>query len=207
MTDQQTVFLVDDDAAVRHAVQKCLEASGYRVASFRSSEEFLEKLQPEWQGCALLDIRMPGASGLDLQRTLLSKRVPLQIVFMTGHGDIHMCVKAIKAGAVDFLEKPFDQLDLLRAVREAIRQDSAEREIQARQAEILRRFERLTPREREVMTGVLTGEANKKIAARLGVSYRTIEIHRSRVLSKMEAGSSTELVTLAARAELLPEEN
>jgi len=194
---EPTVFLVDDDPAVRGAVRMCLEAAGIPVESFNSAEGFLDRHGSERCGCIVLDMRMTGASGLELQRELQEREMSLPIVFITGHGDVPMSVEAMKAGAVDFLEKPFAQEALLRAVREGLRMDSTQRERRDRRLALRERFNLLTPREREVLDAVVTGRANKQIAQELGVSHRTVEIHRSRIMKKMRARSAAELATMA----------
>ena len=197
MSMEPTVFLVDDDPAVRDAVRMCLEAAGIAVESFNSAEQFLDRHGSERRGCIVLDVRMTGASGLEMQRELQDRDMSLPIVFITGHADVPMSVQAMKAGAVDFLEKPFDQGALLRAVREGLRKDSTLCERRDRRLALRERFDLLTPREREVLDAVVTGSANKQIAQELGVSHRTVEIHRSRIMKKMRARSVAELVTMA----------
>lgn len=197
MSNEPTVFLVDDDPAVRDAVCMCLETAGMPVESFDSAEQFLDRHASGRPGCLVLDVRMTGASGLELHQELLNRDVALPVVFITGHGDVSMCAEAMKAGAVDFLEKPFDHEALLRAVRDGLRKDCTRRQQNQRRLALLRRFELLTPREREVLEAVVSGQANKQIAVQLGVSHRTIEIHRSRIMKKMQARSIAELVSMA----------
>jgi FixJ family two-component response regulator len=195
-----TVFVVDDDAAVRMSLVRLLKSAGYRTESFASADGFLEcwKGNPV-PGCVLLDIQMPGLDGIQLQQLLQTSPDGIPIIFITGHGDIPSSVKAMKAGAVDFFSKPFDDEDLLRAVREAIQRDHRERTERAERAAVARRFEILTPREREVMALVVRGMLNKQIAAALGASEKTIKIHRSRVMEKMKAASVPELVRAAEK--------
>ena len=197
MSIEPTVFLVDDDPAVRDAVCMCLEAAGMPVESFDSAEQFLDRHGAARPGCLVLDVRMTGASGLELQQELLNRDMALPVVFITGHGDVSLCAEAMKAGAVDFLEKPFDHEALLTAVREGLRKDFTLRQQNQRRLALSRRFDRLTPREREVLGAVVSGQANKQIAAQLGVSHRTIEIHRSRIMKKVQAKSVAALVCMA----------
>jgi len=197
MSSEPTVFLVDDDPAVRDAICMCLEAAGLPVESFDSAEQFLNRHGTGCAGCLVLDVRMTGASGLELQRELLDRGVSVPVVFITGHGDVSMCAEAMKAGAVDFLEKPFDHGALLSAVRDGLRKDLIQRQQRERRLALIKRFERLTPREQEVLDAVVAGQVNKQIALDLGVSHRTIEIHRSRIMKKMQAKSSAELASMA----------
>lgn len=196
------VFVVDDDEAVRAAVAMLLRSVSLPVETFASAREFLEAWTPERAGCLVLDLRMPGLSGLELQERLAAQGNPLPIIFLTGHGDVPDAVAAMRAGAVDFLGKPFRDQDLLDRVQEALELDRARRAEIGLREELRRRLERLTPRESEVLDRVVEGQPNKQIALELGVSERTVEIHRARAMTKMEAASLAELVrlVLAARA-------
>jgi two-component system response regulator FixJ len=195
-----TIFVVDDDERVRRATARLLNAEGLNVEAFPSAEGFLEAYTPERMGCLVLDVRMPGLSGLDLQRHLLDKGIQIPIVFITGHGNVPMSVRAMKDGAVDFIEKPYEDRTLLDAIKAALMKDAKQRRCRAEEAEVGRRVSRLTPREREVFELVVLGKPNKQIAAELGTSEQTIKVHRGRVMSKMEAGSLAELVVLAQKA-------
>jgi FixJ family two-component response regulator len=194
-----TVFIVDDDPSVRDSLQFLLESVGLEVRSFPSARDFLDGADPEAPGCLLLDVRMPGMSGLDMQHELATAEIFLPIVFITGHGTVPMSVRAMKAGAVDFLQKPFDEQDLLNAVSQAIEQDRQARLERDELREIQRRIESLTPREYEVFTILVSGMLNKQVAYRLGTTERTIKAHRSRIMEKMEADSLADLVRHAER--------
>ncbi len=201
-----TVFVVDDDAAVRKSLVRLLKSAGYQVEAFATAREFLTRWQEHaTTGCLVLDVQMPGLSGLDLQRELRSTTRSVPIVFITGHGDIPMSVMAMKAGAVDFLAKPFQAEDLLRAVEEAIAKAAEKESEQSEQAEIEQRYALLTPREREVMTLVVRGLANKQIATELGTGEKTIKVHRGRVMSKMQVRSVAELVLASLKICVMPE--
>jgi len=192
-----TVFVVDDDASVRRSLTRLLEAAGYTVEAFASAREFLNAAQAPGASCLVLDLRMPGSSGLDLQKTLAQAVHRIPIVFVTGHGDIPMSVQAMKAGAIDFLTKPYAAKDLLDAIRRALDKDTTDLGREARTRSIHARVETLTPRERQVFALVVTGMLNKQIAAQLGVVEKTVKVHRARVMDKMRAGSVAELVRLA----------
>jgi RNA polymerase sigma factor (sigma-70 family) len=194
MPADRTVFLVDDDAAVCHALLVCLEASGYRVRPFTSAEAFLEETESMAEGVMLLDQRMTGMTGMELQAALARRGTDLPIIFITGHGDVQMSVKAIKAGAVNFLEKPFSNEELLASIREAfsLADDSKKRRDQV--AELRKCHASLTSREREVMQYIVAGMSNRSLAEQMGVSDRTIEVHRYRVMKKMGAESLPDLV-------------
>jgi FixJ family two-component response regulator len=193
------VFVVDDDAAMRRSLENLLRSVGLRVESFASAREFLSGKRPEMPGCLVLDVRLPGASGLDLQKSMAEADMEIPIIFITGHGDIPMSVQAMKAGAVGFLTKPFRDQDLLDAIHQAVERDRKTREQRAEIDELRRRFDSLTRREREVMGLVVAGLLNKQIAAEMGASETTVKIHRHQVMEKMEAGSLAELVRMADR--------
>ena len=192
-----TVFVIDDDAAIREALQSLLRSVGLRVTTFASAPEFLTSRRPDAPACLVLDVRLPGLSGLDLQRELAAAEIDLPIIFITGHGDIPMTVRAMKAGAVEFLTKPFRDQDLLDAIVQALERDRAARAQRAGLAELHERYAQLTPREREVMGLVVSGLLNKQIAAELGISEITIKVHRGQVMQKMGAESVTDLVRMA----------
>ena len=192
-----TVFIIDDDAAVRASIQDLLESSGLRSESFETAERFLRSKRSDGPSCLVLDVRLPGINGLDFQRRLADAGFRIPIIFITGHGDIPMTVKAMKSGAIEFLTKPFQAHDLLDAIHQALVRDQATRQEQAELAELRKRYETLTAREREVMGLVVSGLLNKQIAAELGNSEVTVKIHRGRVMKKMKAGSLAELVKLA----------
>jgi FixJ family two-component response regulator len=195
-----TVFLIDDDSSVRRALTRLIKSAGYPVLAFASAGEFLENNVPsDGLACLVLDIRMPGLSGLDLQGELQKRDSILPIIFITGHGDIPMSVKAMKAGAVDFLPKPVKDKELLHAIEQALARAGRESTERSEIADIRRRSVTLTPREREVMELVVTGMINKQIAYELGTVEKTIKIHRARVMEKMKAGSLAELVRIAER--------
>ena len=195
-----TVFVVDDDAAVLKSLSRLLRSARLAAATFSSPREFLDRHDPNAPGCLVLDVAMPGLNGLELQQTLITRGHELPIIFLTGHGDIPMTVKAIKHGAVDFLTKPVDHGDLLKAVRAAIQKDRLQRQARAEVAEIRQRLTALTPRERQVLEHVIAGRLNKQIAADLGTVEKTIKVHRARVMEKMKVHSVAELVRLAGRA-------
>ncbi|MEL7186941.1 MAG: response regulator transcription factor [Pseudomonadota bacterium] len=193
---QPTVFIVDDDAAIRFAMAALMESVNLQHEIFESADEFLEKVAEQRPGCLVLDIRMPGLGGLELQEKLIKLGNTLPIIFITGHGDVPMAVEAMQKGAVDFIQKPFRDQDLLDRIREAIETDEQRREEQQVHSEIESRLEKLTKREREVFELVVTGKPNKVIAYELGVSQRTVEIHRARVMEKMQARSLADLVKM-----------
>lgn len=204
MNDRPTVFLVDDDDAVRNALELLLETAQFHTESFASAETFLSACHPDQPGCLVLDIRMPGISGIRLQEMLAARNITLPIIFLTGHGTVPMSAQAFRRGAVDFLEKPFDEDVLLERIREAIRKDRANRELRARQAEAEARLASLTPRETEVMWLVVAGKTNKEIAAALNLSNRTVETHRGRIMEKTGARSLADLITLTASSQSAP---
>ncbi|MBN2886311.1 MAG: response regulator transcription factor [Chromatiaceae bacterium] len=198
---ETTVFVVDDDQAMRTSLQWLIESTGMSVETYASADDFLAHYVPGRAGCLLLDVRMPGMSGLDLQGYLARENYRVPVIIITGHGDVAMAVKAMKAGAADFIEKPFDDEDLLRSIRNALAFDARQRASREACAEVAVRLAELTPREHEVMAMVTEGRANKEIAAALGVSAKTVEAHRARVMEKMRAGSLAELVRMALLAE------
>ncbi len=198
MTDA-TVFVVDDDQAVRDSLRQLLQAVGLRVQIYASARDFLAAYQPDTPGCLVLDIRMPGMGGLDLQAQLVQEGVKLPIIFLTGHGDVPAAVRALKAGAMDFLQKPVNSQALLDLVQQAIRRDAETRATSAEQAEITRRLQTLTAREREVLDRMVAGMANKVIAFELAISERTVEFHRGKIMKKMGARSLAELVNMVNR--------
>jgi RNA polymerase sigma factor (sigma-70 family) len=192
-----TVFIVDDDPSHRDSLQFLLESVGLEVRSFSSARDFLDNADPETPGCLLLDVRMPGMSGLDLQNELANVKISLPIIFITGHGTVPMSVRAMKAGAVDFLQKPFDDQDLLHAIRQAIEQDCQSRVKREKLKEIHKLVDSLSPREYQVFTLLVSGMLNKQVAYELGISERTIKVHRSRIMEKMIANSLADLVRYA----------
>src|SRR5262245_55529636 len=192
------VHVVDDDDDARKGTARLLAAAGFEARTYASAAEFLAGLEPEEPGCFILDVRLPDQSGLDLQVALANHAVPLPIIFMTGHGEIPDSVRAIQRGAVDFLTKPVDGNVLLAAVGRALAQDAASRTVRDRQRGLRRRYERLTPREREVFLHLLAGQLNKQVAADLQITERTIKQHRANILQKLEVSSMAELARLAA---------
>ena len=191
-----TVYVVDDDDGMRRALSLLLNTVGYKTAAFASPKEFLGKFKSDTAGCLLLDIRMPGMSGLELQQHLNRMGSMLPVIFITGHGDVPMAVQAMKEGAYEFVQKPFRDQDLLDRVNHALEQDRQNRSTLARRADVLQRFESLTPREKQVLQLVVDGAANKVIAIDLELSERTVEIHRAKVMEKMGARSVAHLVKL-----------
>ena len=194
---QSTVFVVDDDAAVREALRDLIDSVGLRVELFGSAGEFLQRKLPHLPSCLILDIRLPGKSGFDLQRELAEANISIPIIFITGHGDIPMSVRAMKAGAVEFLAKPFRDQDLLDVIQLALERDRATRQREAEIATLRDRFESLTPREREVLPWVVSGLLNKQIADAIGTSEATVKVHRSQLMRKMGAKSLADLVRMA----------
>ena len=195
--EQPTVVVIDDDASIRKALDNLLRSVGLEVELFRSPQEFLQSDRPDRPGCIVLDVRFPGRSGLDMQREISAANTPLPIIFITGYGDIPMSVRAMKAGAVEFLTKPFRDQDLLDAVGVALEKDRTRRANEIRIAELRGRFSTLTARERQVLTLVIAGRLNKQIAGELGVSEMTVKMHRRQVMRKMQAAGLAQLVRLA----------
>ena len=195
-TEQGKVYIVDDDDAVRNSLRLLFKTVGIEAIGFESGDRFLHDYDSDWQGCIILDIRMPGTSGLEVQKVLAERSNTLPIIFITGHGDVPMAVEAMQKGAVDFIQKPFRDQELLDRIREALATDEERREEQQHNAEVNERLDRLTNREREVFDLVVTGKPNKVIAYELGVSQRTVEIHRARVMEKMQARSLADLVKM-----------
>ena len=193
------VFVIDDDQSIREAIKSLIRSVGMHVETFASAQEFMASMRPDAPACLVLDVRMPGISGLDLQRELLNAGIRIPVIFITGHGDIPMSVRAMKAGAVEFLTKPFRDQDLLDAISQALERDRTSRAQHAEIADLRRRFEQLTPREREVMELVVSGLLNKQIAARLNISEITVKLHRHQVMEKMEAESLAELVRISEK--------
>ena len=203
-TEAPIVFVVDDDRSVRESLRRLLSSVGMAVEVFPNAQAFLSAPRRDAPGCLVLDVRLPGLSGLDLQRELADSNVTLPIIFLTGHGDIPMSVKAMKAGAIEFLTKPFRGQDLLDAIRQAVERDRTARAQRQELSELQRRYESLTPRERDVMAGVVAGLLNKQIAAEFGTSEATVKEQRGQVMLKMQAGSVAELVRIAGRLGIAP---
>jgi FixJ family two-component response regulator len=195
--DRPVVYIVDDDLSVRDALRNLFRSIGLAVQTFASAREFLESIRLEGPACLVLDVRLPGSSGLDLQRQLIRADIRIPIIFITGHGDIQMSVRAMKAGAVDFLTKPFRDQDLLDVVQAAIRRDSSARQERTARAQVRARYDSLTSREQEVFLGVVQGLLNKQIGDELRITETTIKLHRARVMQKMEAESLADLVQMA----------
>ena len=191
---EQCIYIVDDDEALRDSLVWLLESSGYRAEAFASADAFLKMFSAELMGCLLLDVRMPGMSGLEVFEELGRRRCGLPVVFITGHGDVPMAVSALKQGAVDFVEKPFGEREMLRVVEQCLRLERETRDRRLQEADTARRLEQLTQREREVLELIIVGKLNKQIADVLGISIKTVEVHRARVMEKMGAHSLAELV-------------
>jgi FixJ family two-component response regulator len=197
MEPDKLVFVIDDDASLRESLTDLIHSVGLRVEAFASAQEFLRSKRPDVPSCLILDVRLKGLSGLDLQKRLVAGDIDLPIIFITGHGDIPMAVQAMKAGALEFLRKPFRDQDLLDAVQQALERDCKAREQRAEIAELRKRFESLTPREREVMALVAAGLLNKQVAGELGTSEAAVKVHRHHVMEKLGADSLAELVRIA----------
>jgi RNA polymerase sigma factor (sigma-70 family) len=192
-----TIFVVDDDEAIRDSLAVLLKTVDLNATTFSSGDEFIEAYDPGWEGCILLDIRMPGTSGMEVQKRLAESGCSIPIIFITGHGDIPMAVEAMHGGAFDFIQKPFRDQDLLDRIDQALTTSNEQEQQAARKKTVQNQLQTLTPREQEVMQLVVHGSANKVIAMDLGVSQRTVEIHRARVMEKMQARSLAELVRMA----------
>jgi RNA polymerase sigma factor (sigma-70 family) len=197
MTNQAIVHVVDDDAALRDSLRWLIESVGLAARVYGTAEEFLSDYDGGGPGCLVLDVRMPGLSGLELQEKLRRQDIQIPIIIVTAHADVPIAIRALKAGAMDFIEKPFSDQILLDRVREAIEHDREQRQVAAKRAAIAAQVAQLTPREREVMSLVVAGKANKVIASELGLSQKTVEVHRARVMRKMHAESVAQLVQLA----------
>jgi FixJ family two-component response regulator len=197
--EQPAVFIVEDDVSMRDALKNLLRSVGLRVETFSTAQEFLSSGRSNAPGCLVLDIRLPGLSGLDLQRQLVQANVQIPIIFMTAHGDVRMSVQAMKAGAVEFLTKPFRDQDLLDAIQQAIERDRAARTLRAETAELRGRYDSLTSRQREVMGLVVRGLLNKQIANKLGASEATVKLHRGNLMRNMRADSLADLIRMAEK--------
>jgi FixJ family two-component response regulator len=196
---KRVVFVVDDDVSVRDALGSLVRSAGLGVQTFASAQEFLTSPRSDSASCLVLDVRLPGLSGLDLQKRMAEANIEIPIIFITGHGDVPTSVRAMKAGAVEFLTKPFRDRDLLDAIHQAIKRDRLARDERAQMTELYDRYESLTPREREVMELVVSGLLNKQVAAELGTSEITVKVHRAQVMQKMQAASLADLVRMSER--------
>ncbi|MGH6894172.1 MAG: response regulator transcription factor [Dongiaceae bacterium] len=200
MTTDPTVFVVDDDAAIRDSLTLLLEGHGFMVECFESGQDFLDRIGPDRRGCALIDVQMPGMGGLDVQQRLSQTMIALPVVIITGHAEVPIAVKAMKAGALDFIEKPFEADVLLAAIRRGFAAAAARRPIAVERQAARAKIDRLTSREQEVFHRLAAGKPNKIIAFELGISPRTVEVHRARVMEKLDARSLSEIVRLALAA-------
>ena len=201
MTHNQTVYVIDDDPALRDSLRWLIESLQHPVETFESAQEFLDSYKPGSSGCLLLDVRLPGMSGLQLQKKLNEMQADFPVIIITGHGDVPMAVRALQAGAMHFLEKPFRDQELLDCVQEALELDARNRNQQTVRQTIMDHIEKLTPREYEIMKDIVQGNTNKAIGENHGISVKTVEVHRTRVMSKMEAGSLPELVRMVLTVE------
>ena len=197
MNDDPTVFVVDDDEAIRKSLRWLIESVDLKVQTFESAQDFLEAYDPDIPGCLVLDVRMKGMSGLDLQERLTQRDIRIPVIILTGHGDVPMAVRAMKSGAVDFLQKPVSDQILLDHIQHALQQDSRGRESRAEDMVIQKRVEQLTKREKQVMQHVVNGMSSKEIASELGVSFKTIEAHRAKIMKKMKAKSVPHLIRMS----------
>jgi FixJ family two-component response regulator len=195
--ERSIVYVIDDDEAVRESIADLLRSVGHDVHSFGSAQEFLDSSRPDVPGCIVLDVRLPGQSGMEFQRRLVKSDIHLPVIFISGHGDIPMSVRAIKSGAIEFLTKPLNEQELLDAVQAGLARDRGQREEGKIVAGLHARFEHLTPREREILSLMVTGRPNKQIAAEVGLSEMTVKVHRSHVMQKMRASSLVHLVRMA----------
>jgi two-component system response regulator FixJ len=200
MSAEPTVFVVDDDQPVRKSLDMLIRSVGLPVETFGSAQEFLDRYTPDRPGCLVLDVRMPRMSGLELQEHFNAQGVHIPIIFVSGHGDVPIAVRAIKNGAVQFLEKPFSKQLLLEFIHEALNRDQRVRQSEAAQTEVQARIAQLTDRERQVMERVVAGKVSKEVAAELGISKKTVDVHRARVMNKLQVESVAELVELVLRA-------
>lgn len=198
MNSESTIFLVDDEDTFREGLCRLLGAAGIPVKSYASAEDFLQEYSSHLPGCLVLDLDLPGMNGLELQKKLNERKLRIPIIFITGHADIPKSVQALKSGAIDFLEKPFSIDALVNLIKEALEQDKLDRQKESDKSNILMRFSKLTPRLKQVLTHLVAGNSNKEMARKLNLSPRTVEIHRKRVMEKMEAHSLPELVKLAS---------
>jgi FixJ family two-component response regulator len=205
-TLDSTVFIIDDDASIRKSLSRLLRSADYGVETFPSAEEFLRREHFDGVGCILLDVKMPGLSGMDLQEELSKADYHMPIIFITGHGNIPMSVKAMKKGAVDFLTKPFNDKELLQTIEKAIEKDTHARAKYDESLDIHRRVELLTPRENEILPYIITGMLNKQIASKLGITEKTVKVHRAHIMEKLDVNSVAELVRLAEKAGIKPPE-
>ena len=201
------VFVVDDDPSIRRAIKRLVESVGLRVEALGSAREFLQSQRPDAPSCLVLDVRLPGMSGLDFQRELREANIHIPIIFITAHGDIPMTVRAMKAGAVEFLTKPFRDQELLDAIQQGLERDHARREQEAEVAKLRERFESLTPRERELLPWIVSGLLNKKIADAIEASEATVKVHRSQLMRKMGASSMADLVRMTEKLGIAPQRN